>query len=130
MSVLLNLISGRGVVHKNKPGETFRKDAPVTPQEDLEKLRTEANEWLPWNGENRLDKGKGWALNHPISKLIEFKNYRLLGMERPPTLTKKATKKRVHDPMEKLVALKKLLDDNVISEADFNEKKVELLAQI
>ena len=66
MRVVLNLVSGRGVTHKNKPGETFRKNQPVVPTEDLEKLRDDAIEWLP----SDLDKGHGWALKHPITKLV------------------------------------------------------------
>ena len=127
MRVLLNLMSGRGVNHKNKPGETFRKNQPVVPTEDLEKLRNDAIEWLPGD----LDKGHGWALKHPITKLVEFKKFHLLGMDRPTPVKKNATKKRAReDPMEKLAMLKKLLDDGVISQLEFDQKKVDLLAQI
>ena len=127
MRVVLNLVSGRGVTHKNKPGETFRKNQPVVPTEDLEKLRDDAIEWLP----SDLDKGHGWALKHPITKLVEFKKFHLLGMDRPTPVKKNATKKRAReDPMEKLAMLKKLLDDGVISQIEFDQKKVDILAQI
>ena len=130
MRVILNLISGRGVTHKNKPGDAFRLGSPVKPSDDLEKLRADANAWLPCKGPDCLDKGHGWALNHPITKLIEFKNHHLLGIEPPVAVAKKTTKKRTRDPMEKLQELKKLLDNEAITRVEYDEKKTELLAQI
>ena len=52
-------------------------------------------------------------------------------MERPNPVKKNATKKRAREgPMEKLAVLKKLLDDGVISQIEFDQKKVDILAQI
>ena len=80
MGVILNLVTGRGVTHKNKSG-VFLQGRCVTPHDDLEALRTEANEWLPYTkGPNCLDTSHGWRLNHPIQKLIDYKNH-LLGIE-------------------------------------------------
>ena len=89
MRVILKLISGEGVSHKAKPGEIFLKNRPVTPSDNIEELRVLASEWLPYNGSDALDKGHGWALNHPLQKLINFKR-KLLGVE----VTKKGISKR------------------------------------
>ena len=70
--VLGKLIAGKGVAHKNKPGEPFCAGIPITPRHDLVALRRLAVEWLPHSGPNRLDRGNGWAINHPLTKLIEF----------------------------------------------------------
>lgn len=65
MRVILNLVTGLGVTHKNKSG-VFLEGRCVTPHDDLEALRTEANEWLPYaKGPHCLDKSHGWCLNHP-----------------------------------------------------------------
>ena len=72
MRVILNLITGKGETHMAKPGEAFLKGHAVTPSDDLDDLQRRAREWLPFNGPGCLDKGHGWALNHPIQKLIIF----------------------------------------------------------
>ena len=77
LRVASKLIGGEGIAHKAKPGETFRAGLPVRLDQDLHGLRIEAAKWLPYQkslGEGCLDKGHGWALNHPIVKLIEFQN--------------------------------------------------------
>lgn len=73
--VIRKLISGEGVKHKAKPGEVFALGRVITPNDDLVALKLEAKAWLPHTGPNALDKGHGWALAHPIQKLIEYKNY-------------------------------------------------------
>lgn len=73
--VIRKLISGEGVKHKAKPGEVFAVGRVITPNDDLVALKLEAKEWLPHTGPNALDKGHGWALAHPIQKLIEYKNH-------------------------------------------------------
>ena len=73
--VIRKLISGEGVKHKAKPGEAFALGRVITPNDDLVALKLEAKEWLPHTGPNALDKGHGWALAHPIQKLIEYKNH-------------------------------------------------------
>ena len=85
MRVVRKLTSGQGVTHANKPGETFLSNHCVSPHDDLKAIQKRANEWLPHLeslGPNCLDKGHGWALNHPIQKLIDFKSH-LLGIEPP-----------------------------------------------
>ena len=69
MRVLRKLISGRGVAHKNK-SDVFLKGHAVTPQDDLEAILAWAKEWLP----KSLDGSHGYALKHPIQKLIDYKN--------------------------------------------------------
>ena len=127
MRVILNLISGKGETHKAKPGEAFLKGHAVTPSDDLNDLKRRAQEWLPSKGPNALDKGHGWALNHPIQKLIEFKNH-LLGVEEPAK--KRATKRSREDPFEKIKRLKALYDEGAITQAEFDDTKQQLLAQI
>ena len=73
--VIRKLISGEGVKHKAKPGEAFALGRVITPNDDLVALKLEAKEWLPHTGPNALDKGHGWALAHPIQKLIDFKEH-------------------------------------------------------
>ena len=96
----------------------------MTLEDDLEELRTKANEWLPKD----LDKGNGWALNHPIQKLINYKNH-LLGFE-PPRPPVRAASKRKADPVEQIEKLQKLKESCAISPDEFEAKKKELLAQI
>ena len=63
-----------GQVNKAKPGEAFRAGQPLMLDEDIEALRLAAAAWLPYQkalGDACLDKGHGWALNHPIVKLGE-----------------------------------------------------------
>ena len=60
--VVKKLITGNGIVHKNKPGESFYEGHHVTPADDLQALKDEANAWLPHLkslGEKCLDKGHG-----------------------------------------------------------------------
>ena len=124
MGVILNLVTGRGVTHKNKSG-VFLQGRCVTPYDDLEALRTEANEWLPYTkGPNCLDTSHGWRLNHPIQKLIDYKNH-LLGIEAPPK-----KRKRQNPAAETLRQLKTLYDDGIINLEDFESKKAEILGRI
>ena len=44
-------------------------------EHDLDQLRKGAAEWLPYKGNDAVDKGHGWALNHPIQKMIDYKNH-------------------------------------------------------
>ena len=75
MRVVKKLVSGEGVAHSGKPGETFYEGVKVSLEHDLEKMQKEAAEWLPYKGNDAVDKGHGWALNHPIQKMIDYKNY-------------------------------------------------------
>ena len=124
MRVILNLVMGRGVTHKNKSG-VFLQGRCVTPHDDLQAVRTEANEWLPYTKSTHcLDTSHGWCLNHPIQKLIDYKNH-LLGIEAPPK-----KRKRQNPVTETLRQLKSLYDDGIITSADFESKKAEILGRI
>ena len=78
MRVIKKLVSGKGVTHRAKPGEAFLVGHEVSPQDDLEALREKANAWLPCQkGPGCLDKGHGWALNHPLKKLSSYQKHLL-----------------------------------------------------
>ena len=78
MRVIKKLTTGKGVTHRNKPGEAFLVGHAVTPKDNLEALRQQAGMWLPYRkGPGCLDKGHGWALNHPLQKLILYKEHLL-----------------------------------------------------
>lgn len=127
MRVIRNLVTGKGETHKAKPNESFMKGHAVTPSDDLEDLQRRAREWLPFKGPDALDRGHGWALNHPIQKLIEYKNH-LMGVESPK---KRAAKRASHDdPFEKIKRLKALYDDGTITQTEFDSKRAELLARV
>lgn len=78
------LLRGLGVQHPAKL-DVFLQGQAVTPRDDLVALQAKANAWLPrGKGDpNRLDKSNGWALNHPLQKLINYKRERLLGQPEP-----------------------------------------------
>ena len=130
MRVILRLIIGMGVTHKNKPGEVFLFGHCVKPADDLEAIRKEGAAFLPYkrNDPACKDFGHGWALNHPLQKLIDFKNHRLLGLPEEGGGTKK--RKRSEDPIETLEKLKVLLDNGALTQDEFDAKKAELLARI
>ena len=125
MNVILKLTSGLGVTHKSKPDECFLKGVCVKPSDDLQDIREKAAVWLPYKkGPECLDKGHGWALNHPIQKLIEYKNH-LLGVE-----PEKKKRKR-EDPMEpQLAQLKKRFDDGEITSEEYHSKISEILSSV
>jgi hypothetical protein len=76
--VIKKLITGKGVTHRNKPGEAFLLGHKVTPNDDIEAIRMAAGIWLPHRkGIGCLDKGHGWALNHPLKKLAMYKKHTL-----------------------------------------------------
>ena len=78
LRVIKKLITGKGVTHRSKPGDAFLLGYKVTPKDDLEALRKGANAWLPCRkGVGCLDKGHGWALNHPLKKLAMYKEHML-----------------------------------------------------
>jgi len=77
MRVARRLVSGQGVTHKAKPGEAFLLGHSLSPKDDIVKIRKLASIWLPYSGKNKLDRGNGWALNHPLTKLIQFKAHLL-----------------------------------------------------
>ena len=95
----------------------------MTPRDDLEAMRKEGNTWLPYTGNNRVDRGGGYRFNHPITKLIYFKNH-LLGIEGGPP--KKGIQKR-DNRMKILRALKKGLDDGDITPEDYTAQMATVL---
>lgn len=126
MRVILRLITGMGVTHKNKPGEAFLLGHRVTPHDDLEALRAQAADFLPYRKSDPhcKDASHGWALNHPLQKLIEYKNHRLLG------IPEKAAKRKRDDPIHMLEKLKGLLDNGTLTQTEFDAKKAEVLARV
>ena len=115
MGVLRRLISGEGVTHKSKPGEAFCRGDCVTPLDDLEELQRAAAEWLPHRGPDALDKGHGWALHHPLQKLIQYQRH-LLGVEPEPKRQRKGAGRKtaleaaLQAKNEELEAAKKALE--------------------
>ena len=80
LRVIKKLVTGKGISHRNKPGQTFLLGYKLSPQDDLEGILKIASVWLPHHrGPGCLDKGHGWALNHPLKKLSMYKKHRLLG---------------------------------------------------
>ena len=78
LRVVKKLITGKGITHRHKPGEAFLLGHKVTPNDDIEALRKAAGIWLPHRkGIGCLDKGHGWALNHPLKKLAMYKEHML-----------------------------------------------------
>ena len=73
--VIKKLVSGEGVTHKNKPGETFLGGHVLTLSDDIASTQKQAAVWLPFRkgGPDCLDLGHGWALNHPLMWLGKFK---------------------------------------------------------
>ena len=64
------LATGQGVPH-TRYDRWFRKGRPVTLDEDLVKLRAEANVFLLPED----DPGHGWRLDHPIGKMCLFQAF-------------------------------------------------------
>ena len=57
--------------------------------------------------------------------------FHLLGVQAPPKAAgMKGNKKRKRGPMDELASLKTLLDDETITQEEFDTKKAELLARI
>lgn len=77
LRVIKKLVSGKGVTHKSNPAETFLGGHVLQLSDDLESIRKQAAEWLPFRkgDPNIKDKGHGWALNHPLMWLIAFKKH-------------------------------------------------------
>lgn len=85
MRVIVDLVHGKGATHKAKGNEIFLVGRHVVPRDDLEELRVRGAEWLPYRkGPDCLDKGHGWALNHPLARLRDYKRSRLLGVPLAP----------------------------------------------
>jgi hypothetical protein len=125
MRVILKLISGVGVTHKAKRGETFLQGHRVSPHDDLEALRARASRWLPYKGPNALDRGHGWALNHPLTKLIEYKRY-LLGATLPPPVERTMARSLV----DRLSTLQHMFHMDIIDEDEYTQMSMDALARV
>lgn len=104
VNVVKQLASGNGVAYKHRDGVFFQGRA-LTLDDDIEAVRAQAGEWLPYrDGDpNRIDKGKGWALNHPLKRLFEFKQFTFEGIE--PTRKRRRTDTSQHPSPPPALAL-------------------------
>ena len=67
------LVTGVGVDYHHWPaGVVFRKGEPVTLQDDLAQIKEDAKEF---EAEHGRDLGNGWLLNHPLQKMILFRDH-------------------------------------------------------
>ena len=126
--VIKKLVSGKGVTHKNRPGETFLAGHVLQLSDDLEAIQTQAAEWLPFRkgDPNIKDKGHGWALNHPLMWLIGFKKH-LAGDRKRKAIEP--------DPMDNAMGvlkmkLKTAVDDGSITQQESEAKKRQILGFI
>ena len=79
MNRVKDLTSGRGIGYKNWPADirfcgptdVIRK-GPVTLEYNLHSLLQDAKEFENKHGR---DKGNGWVVQHPVRKLILYKDY-------------------------------------------------------
>lgn len=68
LRVVRKLTDGVGVSHWQKPAPGFYAGRKLTLQQSARAVQQQAREWLPAH----LDKGHGWALNHPLKYLSEY----------------------------------------------------------
>ena len=67
------LVTGVGVEYHHWPaGVVFRKGEPVTLQDDLAQIKEDAKDF---EAEHGRDLGNGWLLNHPLQKMILFRDH-------------------------------------------------------
>ena len=143
------LVTGVGVDYHHWPaGVVFRKGEPVTLQDDLAEIKEEAKDF---EAEHGRDLGNGWLLNHPLQKMILFRDHlaatKLPGKARKKT--KAATAPSSDDDEEEAAAappeakpakgtltpetvraireVKKRFDEGEIDEATYKETKAGLL---
>ena len=82
------LVTGVGVdYHRWPAGVVFRKGEPVTLQDDLVQIKEDAKEF---EAEHGRDLGNGWLLNHPLQKMILFRDH--LAATKLPGKARKKTK--------------------------------------
>ena len=82
------LVTGVGVEYHHWPaGVVFRKGEPVTLQDDLAEIKEEAKDFEAQHGR---DLGNGWLLNHPLQKMILFRDH--LAATKLPGKARKKTK--------------------------------------
>ena len=73
--------------HHWPAGVVFRKGEPVTLQDDLAEIKEDAKDFEAQHGK---DLGNGWLLNHPLQKMILFRDH--LAATKLPGKARKKTK--------------------------------------
>ena len=85
---MTKLVTGVGVdYHRWPAGVVFRKGEPVTLQDDLAEIKEDAKDFEAQHGK---DLGNGWLLNHPLQKMILFRDH--LAATKLPGKARKKTK--------------------------------------
>ena len=85
---MTKLVTGVGVDYHHWPaGVVFRKGEPVTLQDDLAQIKEDAKDFEAQHGR---DLGNGWLLNHPLQKMILFRDH--LAATKLPGKARKKTK--------------------------------------
>ena len=148
------LVTGVGVEYHHWPaGVVFRKGEPVTLQDDLAQIKEDAKDF---EAEHGRDLGNGWLLNHPLQKMILFRDHlaatKLPGKARkktkavprapssddddddddeaaaaPPPEAKPANGALTPETVRAIREAKKRFDEGEIDEATFKETKAGLL---
>ena len=136
------LVTGVGVEYHHWPaGVVFRKGEPVTLQDDLAQIKEDAKDF---EAEHGRDLGNGWLLNHPLQKMILFRDHlaatklpgkaRKRKAARPPVVppppspeTKAANGALTPETVRAIREAKKRFDEGEIDEATFKETKSGLL---
>ena len=145
------LVTGVGVDYHHWPaGVVFRKGEPVTLQDDLAQIKEEAKDFEAQHGR---DLGNGWLLNHPLQKMILFRDHlaatKLPGKARkktkavprapsrdddddddeaaPPTEAKPAKGALSPETVRAMREAKRLFDEGKLDEATYKETKAGLL---
>ena len=150
---ITKLVTGVGVdYHRWPAGVVFRKGEPVTLQDDIEQIKEDAKDF---EAEHGRDLGNGWLLNHPLQKMILFRDHlaatKLPGKARkktkavprapssdddddddeaaaaPPPQAKPAKGALSPETVRAIREAKKCFDEGEIDEATFKETKAGLL---
>ena len=75
ISVIERLVAGQGVHYIHWPEDfSFYKGNELTLNSDLESIQQEASA-INQRGGRWRDLGNGWALNHPLQKMIDYRNF-------------------------------------------------------
>ena len=139
---MTKLVTGVGVDYHHWPaGVVFRKGEPVTLQDDLAEIKEEAKDFEAQHGR---DLGNGWLLNHPLQKMILFRDHlaatklpgkaRKRKAARPPVVppppspeTKAANGALTPETVRAIREAKKRFDEGEMDEATFKVIKAALL---
>ena len=149
---ITKLVTGVGVDYHHWPaGVVFRKGEPVTLQDDIEQIKEDAKDFEAQHGR---DLGNGWLLNHPLQKMILFRDHlaatKLPGKARkktkavprappsdddddddeaaaPPPEVKPAKGTLTPETVRAIREAKRLFDEGKLDEATYKETKAGLL---